>query len=63
MKCPVGRHTCGGKLALEIFFTGVTARRGEQEVASVKQVRIVFILTISGKIFFQHHVRYSHNII
>ena len=49
MKCPGGKDTCGGKLAMDVFFTGVTVNREVQEPETVDQVRLVFILTVSGK--------------
>ena len=51
MKCPGGKDTCGGKLAMDVFFTGVTVNREVQEPETVDQVRLVFILTVSGRQF------------
>ena len=39
--------TCGGKLAIEVFYTGVTVNREMQKSEMKEQVRIVFILTVS----------------
>ena len=50
MECPGGRETCGGKLAIEVFYTGVTVKREMQKPETKEQVRVVFILTVSGKV-------------
>ena len=44
MGCPVGSETCGGKLAMEVFYTGVTVKREMQKSETMEQVRVVFIL-------------------
>ena len=51
MKCPIGKDMCGGKLAMDIFYTGVKVKREKQVPETVDQVRVVFILTVSGKTF------------
>ena len=51
MECPGGGDYCGGKLAMDVFFTGITVKREIQEPAIVNQVRVVFILTVSGTFF------------
>ena len=48
MKCPGGRDTCGGKLAMDVYYTGVTVKREQPPPEVVEQVRLVFILTVSG---------------
>ena len=49
MECPDGRDRCGGKLAIDVFYTGVTVKREKREPETVDQVRLVFILTVSGQ--------------
>ena len=54
MECPGGRETCGGKLAIEVFYTGVTVKREMQKPETKEQVRVVFILTVSGRFCSRH---------
>ena len=48
MECPIGKDKCGGKLAMNVFYTGVTVKKEKQAPKIVEQVRVVFILTVSG---------------
>ena len=48
-ECPSGGELCGGKLAMTVFYTGVKVRRETHKPEVVDQVRVVFILTVSGK--------------
>ena len=48
MKCPDGSGTCGGKLAIDVYYTGVTVNRKGIKTETVEQVRLVFILTVAG---------------
>ena len=38
MPCPDGRDTCGGKLAIDVYYTGVTVTRVVREPESVTLV-------------------------
>ena len=62
MKCPDGRETCGGKLAMEVFYTGVTVKREMQKAETKEQVRVAFILTVSGKGFCQRRRPFIYQI-
>ena len=50
INCPGGKEKCGGKMAVDIFLTGVTVRQATMKTTSASQVRIAFILTIAGQI-------------
>ena len=67
MPCPDRRDTCGGKLAIAVYYTGVTVTRVAREPESVTGVRLVFILTVSGRairqvrlIYRPHHYYFIH---
>ena len=48
MECPIGKDKCGGKLAMNVFYTGVSVKKEKKTPNIVEQVRVVFILTVSG---------------
>ena len=62
MECPGGMETCGRKLAVEVFYTGVTVKREMQKAETKEQARVVFILTVSGKGFCQRRRPFIYEI-
>ena len=47
--CPIGKEWCGGHLAMSVQYTGVVVVRSKVVPRPVEVVRVVFILTVSGR--------------
>ena len=73
LPCPLAtNNTCGGNLAIDVFYTGVKIVRRDFEVEQVdRQVSIAFLMTVSGRsvrqvrrllrqIYRPHHYYFIH---
>ena len=54
LPCSIGRERCGGANAISVYFTGVYVPKKDIYAKMVDRIRIVFILTLSGKEFNDH---------
>ena len=71
LPCPLSANTCGGNLAIDVFYTGIRIVRRDFQAQQVDNVSIAFMMTVSGRsvrqvrrllrqIYRPHHYYFIH---
>ena len=71
LPCPLATETCGGNLAIDVFYTGVRIVRRDFQPDQVENISIAFLMTVSGRsvrqvrrllrqIYRPHHYYFIH---